>query len=189
MGNFRRRMIEAVAREVSEKGFSFTMSDLSGRMGVSKKTLYEFISSKEDVINSLIDELRESIKFEQNRILAEGQMDVIEKIRSLLTVVPELHYAFNYRRLVELRKKYPEIYQRVVDLFDKDWEPTFGLMKIAMEQNRMKTINLTLFKMLYFNAVTGAYTEEALAELDLTYRQSLEGIVEILLDGIVIKRG
>ncbi len=185
MDNLKERLLEATAIEIEENGLSFTMSDIANRLGISKKTLYECVSSKEEVINSLIDESRDSIKRRQLSILEKSSSNAVEKIKALLTVVPDFHLAFNYRRLLQLKRKYPGIYERVVTLFEDDWEPTFELMKKAMFDGEMKDVNLFLFREMYCSAVTSLYDERKLEKLDLTYKQSLEGIIEILLGGIL----
>ena len=162
------------------------MFELSNQLGISKKTLYEIVRSKEDLILEIIEASRKSIKEQQAMIYDDQSLSNIQKLRSLLTVVPVFHMAFNYNRLEELKKRYPAIYERVVFLFESDWDRTFGIMQTAIDSKEMKTINLSLFKKIYINAVTALHDDFTFEKLNLTYKQALEEIISILLEGIIL---
>lgn len=50
------RIIQAFAEELKENGIKFTMDDLARRLGISKRTLYEYFSSKADILDALIED-------------------------------------------------------------------------------------------------------------------------------------
>lgn len=179
------RVYNSAIEEYEEKGLSFTMDDLAKRIGISKKTLYQVINSKEEVINLVIDETRKSIKEKQREILVKNYIDVAQKIRLLLTVLPEYHNLFNYRRLSEIKQSYPQLYTKILDVLNNDWEPTFNLLNQGIEEGKIKKVNIYLFKEMYVAALTSLYSKNSLFECDITYKELIEDIISILLDGII----
>ncbi|MFA9397646.1 MAG: TetR/AcrR family transcriptional regulator [Clostridiaceae bacterium] len=168
------------------KGLSFTMEDLSSNMGISKKTLYEIIPSKEAVINLIIHEARNSIKERQAEIFQDDSLDVVTKIQCILKVVPKFHNIFTYKRLLEIKKSYPSLYQEIINLLNEDWEPTFNLFNQGIKEEKIKPINLILFKEIFISALT-TVNEKSITELeDISYKQLLNQIISILFDGILL---
>ena len=55
------KIVNATIDIFREKGVKFTMDDLANRLGVSKRTLYENIDSKETLLNLLVDEVFDSV--------------------------------------------------------------------------------------------------------------------------------
>ena len=55
------KIVNATINIFKEKGVKFTMDDLANNLGVSKRTLYENIDSKETLLNLLVDDIFDSI--------------------------------------------------------------------------------------------------------------------------------
>ena len=49
------KIINATIDIFREKGVKFTMDDIANKLGVSKRTLYENIDSKETILSLLVD--------------------------------------------------------------------------------------------------------------------------------------
>ena len=71
-----------------EKGVKFTMDDIANKLGVSKRTLYENINSKEVLLSLLVDEVFNSIKQQGQEIIEDNSIDDLDKLKRLLTVIP-----------------------------------------------------------------------------------------------------
>ena len=63
------KIFDGAVEEFQYSGFRFTMDALAKRIGISKRTLYETIPSKEAVIEMVIDRTFEDIKEQQKVIL------------------------------------------------------------------------------------------------------------------------
>lgn len=180
------RVFQFALKEYEEKGMNFTMKDLSSRIGISKKTLYEIIDSKEKVITLIIDEARNNIKSKQKIILQDQTMDIVDKVRGILSVIPEFHNVFNYVRLSEIEKVYPKLYKKIIDMLNDDWEPTFKLFNEGIKQNKIKPCNLILFKEMYVAALTAVYNKKLVQQQGQSYKEILQDIISILFHGIII---
>lgn len=67
------RIMDAAAEEISLRGVKFTMHDLAIRLGISKRTLYQCFSSKEELIESIIVAKLEDVKQQRDEVMRDNQ--------------------------------------------------------------------------------------------------------------------
>ena len=80
------------------KGVKFTMDDIANKLGVSKRTLYENINSKEVLLSLLVDEVFDSIKQQGQEIIADNSIDDLDKLNRLLTIIPTSYNTIDYTK-------------------------------------------------------------------------------------------
>ena len=78
------KIVNATINIFKEKGVKFTMDDLANNLGVSKRTLYENIDSKETLLNLLVDDIFDSITEKGKEILNDATIDNLEKLKRIL---------------------------------------------------------------------------------------------------------
>ncbi len=180
------KVFNAALEEFQFKGLSFTMDDLASNIGISKKTLYQIVHNKEEVIDLIIEEARNNIKENQEKILQDDSLDVVNKIQSILKVVPDFQNVFTFKRLLEIKKTYPSLYEKIIHLLNADWEPTFELFNQGIEEGKIAPINLVLFKEMYISSFT-TVNEKSIAGLeDISYKKMIDQIISILFNGILL---
>lgn len=93
---------------------SVTMDDLSSELGISKKTLYQYFSDKDSLINSIID-----LKLENDRAIciasAANAENAIDALFLISKSVCENVAAVNPTVFYDLRKHYSVAWQKVCD--------------------------------------------------------------------------
>ena len=80
------KIVNATINIFKEKGVKFTMDDLANNLGVSKRTLYENIDSKETLLNLLVDDIFDSITEKGKEILNDATIDNLEKLKRIFTL-------------------------------------------------------------------------------------------------------
>ncbi len=91
---------------------SITMDDISHEMGISKKTLYEHIQDKKDLVTKVINfELGEKEK--AFRQIPEKGLNAVEELLEVNRVILELIKEYNPAKFRDLKKYYPDIYDSV----------------------------------------------------------------------------
>ena len=91
---------------------SITMDDVAKELGISKKTLYQYVEDKTDLINKLMDFEIEGSEICFDRILKTRQNaieELFEVNRFITSMMKRYTLSFDY----DLKKYYPEIYQRI----------------------------------------------------------------------------
>jgi len=179
------RLMEAALLVFQQKGVRFTMDDLSRAMGISKKTVYELVESKEALIADVIGQLHADINRQQAAILADAGLRPAEKLERILTVLPACGTCFEYGRLAELEDKYPAQFERMTRLLNQGWDTTFALYREGVTRGELRPCSPELFKTLYTSAVTALFHDRFVLRYNLPYEDTLKEVVSILMHGFV----
>jgi AcrR family transcriptional regulator len=93
---------------------SVTMDDITLELGISKKTLYQYFSDKDSLINAIID-----LKLENDRAIClssiENAENAIDALFLISKAVCENVGSVNPTVFYDLRKHYPGAWQKVCD--------------------------------------------------------------------------
>lgn len=103
-------MLEQIKGLFFEFGIkNLNMDDISRKLGISKKTLYRFVKSKEDMIAKLFEyELVQWMKFLDK--ISNQDVNAIEKLFNVSLFVFEEMQRFNPMLMFELRKYYEQLF-------------------------------------------------------------------------------
>lgn len=178
------RIIDAVIEEFNEKGLKFTMDDIAKRLGISKRTLYTIVQDKEALFIEAVDCVFGAIKDSEREIVEDMSLDIVDKLRKILIVLPQKYKAIDYRQLYDLQSKFPRIYAKIEDRLETDWEPTFQLMEQAMEEGRIRKVSKPVFKAIISGTIEYYISRKALIDNNITYEEALQQMLDILFDGI-----
>lgn len=179
------RIIMAAIDAFNEKGLKFTMSDIASRLAISKKTIYTVFETKDEMFLEMVDYLFDRIKESEQAIVEDDSLTLSSKISRILGVIPESYKSIDLRQLYQLKDKYPEIYARVEERLENGWETTLELMNQGIEENIIRPVNLSIFKMMMEASLEQFFQRDILVRNNMTYAQGLEEVVGILLSGIM----
>lgn len=90
---------------------SVSMDDLSKELGISKKTLYQYVSSKEDLIDKLLITER-LIQLKETRLIEKRELNAIETLLEVSRILSSKLALLNSKMAYDLLKFYPEIFRR-----------------------------------------------------------------------------
>lgn len=180
-------IVKAAIAEFGEKGIRFTMDDLAARLRISKRTLYEAVDSKEEVISRAIDLVFADIKKQEREICDSAEPDIVGKIRKVVCLLPRNFASIEYKKIYEIKRYYPELYRQIENRLSGDWEATFALFGQAMREGRIRPINVHVIRQMILGAWRNFFDETFLSNHQLTFDQALQEMMDILFDGIVIR--
>ena len=102
-------IMQGTLQAFNQKGLKFTMDDIAKILGISKKTIYQVFRDKEALFLETVDYLFDRIKDSEQKIVENQEMDTLQKIHTILGVMPECYQDVDFRQLYQLKEKYPEI--------------------------------------------------------------------------------
>lgn len=181
------KIITATIDIFREKGVKFTMDDIANKLGVSKRTLYENINSKEILLSLLVDEVFDSIKHQGQEIIEDNSINDLDKLKRLLTVIPTSYNTIDYTKIHEIKKFYPNIYEKIINRLDICWEPTEILINKCIQEKLIKKVNLNLMKSILIGSIRNLIEDDNLHKEKLDYKDTIKNIIDIMFDGLVIK--
>jgi len=88
---------------------SISMDDISHELGISKKTLYNYVSNKAELIEAVMDNNRDLICTSMTGIQNQGY-NAIEELLEISNVVYSYHDSFNQSMTFDLEKYYPDLF-------------------------------------------------------------------------------
>ena len=181
------KIVNATINIFKEKGVKFTMDDLANNLGVSKRTLYENIDSKETLLNLLVDDIFDSITEKGKEILNDATIDNLEKLKRIFTLLPTSYDAIDYTKIHEVKKFYPKIYEKIMNRLDLAWEHTNILVKKCIDEGLIKKVNIYLMKSVLIGSIRIILEDNNLRKEKIDYSETMKNIVDIMFDGLVIK--
>lgn len=101
-------IMQGTLQAFNQKGLKFTMDDIAKILGISKKTIYQVFRDKEALFLETVDYLFDRIKDSEQKIVENPEMDTLQKIHTILGVMPECYQDVDFRQLYQLKEKYPE---------------------------------------------------------------------------------
>ena len=169
-----------------EYGVKFTMGDLAARLGISKKTLYELVSSKDELVTRAVSHYFDAVEREQADIRKDNTLSALQKTERLLCVNPQM--PFREYRIRELRRSFPGAYLQLTEHLETEWEKIFSVMDEAIAQGFLMAFDKTLFGKIYAYVIEGLMLErEQRAAVEFAEEQCRA--VRMLLGGICTGRG
>ncbi|MFO8067527.1 MAG: TetR/AcrR family transcriptional regulator [Bacteroidales bacterium] len=98
---------------------SITMDDLARELGMSKKTLYQYFSDKEDVVFHVIQHHIESQQCEIKKMLEDKNLNAIDHLLHMSRFITENLKHMNPSVFFDLQKHYPTAWEKLIS-FKRD---------------------------------------------------------------------
>lgn len=182
-------ILEGTILVFNRKGLKFTMDDLAHELGMSKKTIYTVFREKEEIFLAMVDYLFDSIKESKQRVLEEDSgRTTVEKIRVILGIMPEGYHDIDFHKLYDLREKYPAIYKEVERRLESGWEATIALIEQGIAEGVVRPVKIPILKLMMEAALEQFFQRDVLIQNDISYKDALQEVVSVLVDGIVVHK-
>jgi AcrR family transcriptional regulator len=92
---------------------SVTMDDIANEMCISKKTIYKYFSNKEKLIEEGTEVVHQKIHDLMDEIVAKN-FNAIEENFQMREMFKEMYQSFDQSPAYQLKKHYPEIYEKMM---------------------------------------------------------------------------
>lgn len=182
------KIIEATVEIFHREGLKFTMDALARDLGMSKKTIYKFFPNKQSLLDEMVDYSFDQIQIAKRNVIIHSNGDVVKALTNVLQAMPQEYENLNFGQLYVLKEKYPKIYHHLELRLESDWESTILLMKRGMEEGRIRKISIPIFKTMMLATIEQFFKEDILVMNQISYQDALKQVVEILVNGIVVKK-
>lgn len=92
---------------------SVTMDDIACEMCISKKTIYKYFSNKEKLIEEGTEVVHQKIHALMDSVVAKN-LNAIEENFEIRKMFKEMFQSFDHSPAYQLKKHYPEIYEKMM---------------------------------------------------------------------------
>lgn len=177
------KILDAAARLIQQYGLKkFTVDEIAEELRISKKTIYQYFNSKDEIIREYFETAIASDKDSMTSVLS-GNEDFSHKIHAI--VYSSHRYRLPISLLMEAKQFYPEVWSKVEELKQFKLNATKNLLKQGVEAGIFKPdINFgVLSKML--EEISDMFTDyNFLLENRLNTREAMDEALKIIFDGI-----
>ena len=180
----REKILEASIRLFNKKGLKFTMDDIANELSISKKTIYTVFRDKEAMLYSMVDFCFDNIAKTKKGILEDENLSTRDKIRNILVAMPDSYQDIDFSQLYNLRDKFPKIYARVEKRLEPEWEETIALLNRGMEEGVIRKVSIPILKAMLEASLERFFQRDTLVVNEISYKDALQQVLEILLWGI-----
>lgn len=117
---------------------SVTMDDIACEMCISKKTIYKYFSNKENLIEEGTEVIHQKIHSLMDEVVSKN-FNAIEENFEMRKMFKEMFQSFDHSPAYQLKKHYPEIYEKMMANEIEDCNQMFS-------QNIVKGIQQGLYR-------------------------------------------
>lgn len=183
----KQRVIEHARERFFAAGFSkVTMDELSQDLGISKKTMYQYFESKEELLNAVIDWQVEEMSGKMKNILSSPD-DFISKLYTMWTAVGRMACHVSKQMLDDVRRHRPDLWKRIEEMRKQIIQDSMGRMVDEGVQRDLvrSDVNKEVMILMYISSVQGVVNPDILTNNSFSTEEALKTILRVFLDGIL----
>ncbi len=185
------KRIELISRNIFFKsGFHKTsMDEIAKELKISKKTIYKYFKTKEELIARIQTGLQKEIKQNLQKITSSDE-NAIVKLKNLSNFLTDMFLKIGIDWVNDLRVYYPQIWQATEEKRKENISTTFN--KILSEGKKANLIvdkpNEIIIQTLT-SGLTGVINPEFLIRNNFSASEAFTFTFDILISGILTKKG
>lgn len=186
--NIREQILQAALDELRMHGPNFHMDDLARRLRISKRTLYEHFSSKQEMIIEALYSLMDEVYTRHVKLLQNPDLTAEEKLIEYFNVNAS-GKVFSMRKAKEIFTKMPEICATMQIYSERDWQILEQIFEQAQENEEFSHFDKTLLIHMLHSAADDVLDYVEQTDQDYSFPEYMEKCIRIILYGIKKDRG
>lgn len=184
------KIIEQIEEKFFKEGFyKTTMDEVAADLGMSKKTIYKFFPSKDDLINAIAKRFMNGMK---NKIVPALNSDknAIEKLGELISILASASQKVNPKRMDELRKYFPDLWIEIDKFRTK---MMFENITKVIDQGKTEGLFLDYPTVIIMNVLVGSIryvvNPEFIVNNSFSIIEAAQYSFKIIIGGILTEKG
>ena len=168
---------------------AFTVDALSKRLAMSKKTIYKFFPTKENLITAIMHFALNQINRVFEIVMKEEPNPAVQYIK-IMEHICKFVGRTPVHKLVELKSLYPQIWNHVESFRLSHQQDFYTILKSAQEQGLARgDIDMKTASIVYVNIVNSTFQPEFFLKNDLPISKTIRGFVKVVARGIFNEKG
>ena len=167
-----------------------SMSQLAKELRMSKKTIYKYFKSKEELTISIIDNEVNKLEAALEKIVQDSSIPILEKIKLLIRKKVEIISEVKPPFIRDIDKHC--VIKKQVDQVEEKIVPNY-LGIVLEEAQKMglvrKDIDLRIFNEIIRASIDRIINFETLNRLSISADRAMELVFDICINGILLKEG
>lgn len=186
------RILETASRFFFTQGVDrTTMDDISGDLGMSKKTLYQHFPGKEAIIGAIIDGVAARMQQRISEILDDRSLDCAGRLCLVIESVGTNMAKLTPTKLRDLQRNAPGAYAKIDEIRRRNIPMFFGrIIRDGIADGSIRCdIDPAFATEFWLQAMRGMLVPETMERTELTPQQTLEKAVDLFFRGLLTPLG
>jgi len=184
------QLLEAIQEKFFKEGFyKTTMDDLASELKMSKKTIYKFFPSKNDLVSAIAMRFTKQMKGKILPIL-ESDNNAVEKLSGLLALLSHTAGKIGDRLFGELRNHFPSVWDKV-DSFRT--EMMYGNITKVIDQGKSEGLFIDyptpIVMNIMINSIRSTVNPEFIINNNFSMVAAAQTTFKIIIGGILTEKG
>ncbi len=183
----KQRIVEVASRHFRQVGISkVTLDEIASELGMSKKTMYKFFPSKEELLSAVVHAMMNGLRTKVEEIVA-SKKSFTEKLPEMLGHLGRQIGTTSKQFLIDLQRFSPALWKEM-DEFRRQRILTNVrqlFLQARAEGIFRKDLDIDLFLLVFVNSVQGIVNPQVLSEHSFSMDEALRGIFRIIFEGAV----
>lgn len=188
----RQWIIDKAAEKFFGLGYArVTMDELANELGMSKKTLYKYFSSKVDLLRAVIQDFIRNVIAEQECILNDTTLDFEKRFSELLKLLIRILSKINPALMRDVQRAAPDVWEIIEQTRQKRINTVFGRLLREGQQKAYvrEDLHLPLVIMAMAATIRETLNPAALSQFPVSLIDAFETFRSIFLGGILTDHG
>ncbi len=181
-----KNMYLTILKLFANKGIRFTTEDLARELGTSKRTIYSYFSTKDEMIEKTIDFVFREMLTSDTEILEKEELSIQEKIKLYFENIPDAYSLGTIvKHMDELKRHCPDLWEKVNHYLNTTWDPILQLIEEGIQRGELEEVNTRILKMMLFQTQKTLLDYEFLAKNQISFDDAFNAMNKILLYGLI----
>ena len=168
---------------------AFTVESLAKRLAMSKKTIYKFFPTKENLIRSIMRFVFTQIDAAFNKVMVDEPNPAVQFIKIMETIA-KFAGRVPVDKIAELKSLYPDIWREIESFRLSHQDDFYTILHDAQEHGLARDdINMRATSIIYINIINSTFQPEFFLKNDLPIRETIRGFVQIVARGLFTDKG
>lgn len=181
-------LVRTTLLEMKERSLKFTMDDLARKLHVSKTSIYKVVKSKEELVRLVMHWEMERFS-QKTKELLYGKGSVNKRLMAFCGLFFETFWYLPEGVNEDLKSHYRDIWEEWNVYRRGRLDDMMLLLEEGVRKGEYRNVNLPVVRHCVFCAAEGLTDPEFLKENNITGRDALEALEDIMLNGLKAKDG
>ena len=162
------------------------MDDLARRLHISKRTLYENFSSKQEIVKNAILSVMDDLYTHHVKLIEDESKTVEEKLLTYFDARSEMVEIISLRQYEAILRKMPEIAPELAEASKRDWDLLLNFLQDVAQSDEYKDFYVFALLHMLMGAATNIlnHLDELEDDKYYSYPKYMEECMRIVLYGI-----
>ncbi len=186
----RMKIIEHCSTKFFRDGFYYvTVDQIATELRISKKTIYKYFSSKDQLVEAVTDNLMNSVSGQIESVV-QTEAESLTKALMMFDIMGNIIIKFSENWLRDIQIHMPELWKKIDEFRTQRAYFVLGsIIKQGQKEGMIIEKPSELIIHLFVNSIRSVVNPEFLYYQKLNYKEAFRHTFEILFNGILTHKG